>query len=393
MTGTDQSPKPPRVGVVGAGYWGPNLIRNLAELPGAPLAAVCDKQASRLEYVHARYPGVRLYDSFDALLESPEIDAVAIATPAETHARLAKQALERGKHVFVEKPLATTSAACLELAALAQARGLVLMVGHTFLHNDAVRWMKARLEAGELGEVLYLYSRRLNLGQVRQDINVVWNLAPHDISIMLYLLDERPARVTCAGHCFLQPGVEDVAFLTLEFGTLPGSSARRAAHIHVSWLDPNKVREVVVVGSKKMIVYDDVDPDHMIQVYDKGVDRVPVVTAGSTNGTATDPRERAETFGEFKLLLRTGDLLVPKIRFAEPLRNEMAHFVECVETGTEPLTGWLNGLEVVRVLEAADASLRAGGRPVEVDWSDVPPRQQPAARLQPAAPARGSSGR
>src|SRR5438093_1694384 len=177
--------QPARVGVVGAGYWGPNLIRNLAELPGAPLAAVCDVQPARLEYVRARYPSVALYQSLDDLLADDEINAVVIATPAETHARLARQALAAGKHVFVEKPLATASAAGRELAALADAGGLTLMVGHTFLHNDAVRWTKQRIDAGDLGDVLYLYSRRRNLGQVRQDINVVWNLAPHDVSIML----------------------------------------------------------------------------------------------------------------------------------------------------------------------------------------------------------------
>jgi predicted dehydrogenase len=239
---------------------------------------------------------------------------------------------------------------------------LTLMVGHTFLHNDAVRWTKQHIDSGDLGDVLYLYSRRLNLGQIRQDINVVWNLAPHDVSIMLYLVGERPQRVACSGQCFLQPGVEDVAFLTLEFAPLPDGHARRAAHVHVSWLDPHKVREVVVVGTRKMVVYDDVDADHMIQVYDKGVDRVPA---------SDDPfRKQVESYGEFKLMLRTGDLLVPKIRYAEPLRNEMAHFVDCIEHGKRPLTDAVNGWEVVRVLEAADESLRAGGAPVEIDWTD-----------------------
>jgi predicted dehydrogenase len=361
-------PLPARVGVVGAGYWGPNLIRNLAELPGSPLAAVCDKDPARLKYAGSRYPSAHGFSSFGEMLAGDTVNSVVIATPAETHHMLARQALEAGKHVFVEKPLATSTAACRDLAKLAHERDLVLMVGHTFLHNDAVRWVKSRIDEGDLGDVLYLYSRRLNLGQVRQDINVVWNLAPHDISIMLHLLGQRPTRVTCFGQCYLQQGVEDVAFLTLEFapisgasGSTGGSGARRAAHIHVSWLDPNKVREVVVVGTRKMIVYDDVDADQMIQVFDKGVDRVP------DNG-ARDPRERLETFGEFKLWLRWGDLTVPKLRVTEPLRNEMGHFVTCVETGAKPLTDAQNGHDVVRVLEAADESLRAGGTPVEIDW-------------------------
>ena len=382
-TATPLRPSIPRVGVVGAGYWGPNLIRNLAELPGSPLAAVADANPTRLDYIRARYPAVALYDAGATLFNAPGIDAVVIATPAETHYALAREALLAGKHVFVEKPLATSGAQCLELARIAHDRGLTLMAGHTFVHNDALRWTKQQLDAGTLGDVHYLYSRRLNLGQIRQDINVVWNLAPHDISIMGFLLDARPSRVSCAGYAYIQNGVEDVAFVTLEYPPITPAGTPRSAHIHVSWLDPHKVREVVVVGTRQMIVYDDVDADRVIQVYDKGVDRVPVPesTPGTPGGHATtDPRERAETYGEFKLLLRWGDLHIPRLRLGEPLRNEMAHFVHCVATGARPITDAVNGWEVVRVLEACDASLRARGAPVEIDWSvpaDAPPAFHP----------------
>jgi predicted dehydrogenase len=378
-TATPLRSSTPRVGVVGAGYWGPNLIRNLAELPGSPLAAVADANPARLDYIRARYPAVALYDAGATLFNAPGIDAVVIATPAETHYALAREALLAGKHVFVEKPLATSGAQCLELARIAHDRGLTLMAGHTFVHNDALRWTKQQLDAGTLGDVHYLYSRRLNLWQIRQDINVVWNLAPHDISIMGFLLDARPNRVSCAGYAYIQNGVEDVAFITLEYPPATPTGTPRSAHIHVSWLDPHKVREVVVVGTRQMIVYDDVDADRVIQVYDKGVDRVPVPesTSGTPGGHATtDPRERAETYGEFKLLLRWGDLHIPRLRLGEPLRNEMAHFVHCVATGARPITDAVNGWEVVRVLEACDASLRARGAPVEIDWSvpaDAPP--------------------
>ena len=361
-------PSTPRVGVVGAGYWGPNLIRNLTELPGSPLAAVADANPARLDAIRARYPAVTLHESGTALFADPGVDAVVIATPAETHYALACEALDHGKHVFVEKPLATTGADCLDLARRAEASGLTLMTGHTFLHNDALRWTRQQVVAGTLGEVMYLYSRRLNLGQVRQDINVVWNLAPHDISIMGFLTGARPVRASCAGYAYLQPGVEDVAFITLEYPPASPGAAPRSAHVHVSWLDPHKVREVVVVGTRQMIVYDDVDADRVIQVYDKGVDRVPAPGQVDGNGAA-DPRERAESYGDFKLMLRWGDLHVPRLRVTEPLRNEMAHFVHCVATGERPLTDAVNGWEVVRVLEACDHSLARGGAPVDIDWS------------------------
>ena len=360
-------PSAPRVGVVGAGYWGPNLIRNLTELPGAPLAAVADANPARLATIRARYPAITLHDSGTALFADPSVDAVVIATPAETHYALAGEALDHGKHVFVEKPLATSGDQCLDLARRADEAGLTLMTGHTFLHNDALRWTRQQVQSGTLADVMYLYSRRLNLGQVRQDINVVWNLAPHDISIMGFLTGARPIRVSCAGYAYLQPGVEDVAFVTLEYPPVTAGGASRSAHVHVSWLDPHKVREVVVVGTRQMIVYDDVDADRVIQVYDKGVDKVPTPGHADGNGGA-DLRERAESYGDFKLMLRWGDLHIPRLRVTEPLRNEMAHFIHCVASGDRPLTDAVNGWEVVRVLEACDQSLTRGGAPVEIDW-------------------------
>ena len=352
----------PQVAVVGSGYWGPNLTRNFAESPGRPLAAVCDLRPDRVQAMQQRYPWIRPFTSLDALLAAPGIEAVAIATPAETHYALARQALLAGKHVLVEKPLATSPAECAGLVELAHRQGLTLMVGHTFLYNPGLRYIRSLITNGELGDVLYVTSRRLNLGQVRQDVNVVWNLAPHDIAIVLYLLGQRPTRVIAQGLHLLRSTIADVAFLHFEF------AANQAAQVHVSWLDPRKVREVVVVGTRKMVVFDDVNLDQQVQVYDKGVEWV----GPDGNGRPAGRWDQFESYGEYQLLMRSGDLVVPRIRQAEPLREETAHFLDCIRRGVQPLSDGINGWEVVKVLAAASASMAAGGAASTLDWSDEP---------------------
>jgi predicted dehydrogenase len=330
------------VAVAGLGHWGPNLARNVAALSDAKLHTLCDVDRENLERMGRRYPGAKQQKDFSAVLADSDVDAVIIATPVHTHFELASAALKAGKHTFVEKPLAHTSEECRELIALAEQDSLILMVGHVFLYNAAVRKVKDYIESGELGEIYYIYSQRLNLGTVRQDVNALWNFAPHDISILCYWLDAEPEQVFARGYSYIQPGIEDVVFMTLDF---PGGVG---ANVHISWLDPNKVRRMTVVGSKKMIVYDDVSPDAKIVVYDKGVTKKP---------NSEQSLGSYETFGEFQLLLRAGDVLIPKIDFVEPLRSECQHFVECIQTGECPLTDGHNGLKVVQALEAASATL------------------------------------
>ena len=327
------------IAVVGLGHWGPNLARNFHRLSQATLHTLCDVDGYRLHRVGALYPDARLTSDFASLLADPDVDAVVLATPVHTHFKLASAVLRSGKHVFVEKPLARSSEEARQLVELADAQGLILMVGHVFLYNAAVRQVKAYIDSGELGDIYYIYAQRLNLGIVRQDVNALWNFAPHDISIINYWLDGAPVRVDAHGYAYLQSGIEDVVFLNLEY------AGGQAAGVHVSWLDPNKVRRMTVVGSKKMVVYDDVSPDAKIRLYDKGVDL-------RTNGLG-----QYATFGEFQLLVRAGDLLIPKVNFTEPLRSECQAFVDAIRTGDPPLADGRNGLAVVEVLEAADRAM------------------------------------
>ena len=338
------------IGVIGAGYWGPNLIRNFAAVDDCTLAVVCDQSRERLRAIERGYPLVRRVTQVEDMLGDTEVDAVAIATPAGSHFELARACLEAGKSVFVEKPLARTAAECEVLIQLARQRDLVLMVGHTFEFNAAVEYVEKMIAERVLGEVYYIYSQRLNLGVVRQDVNAMWNLAPHDISIALRWLKKMPRAVNARGYTYLQEGIEDVVYLTLEFDD------GVTVHIHVSWLDPNKVRRTTVVGSGKMVVYDDASTEAKIQIFDKGIDREHM--EGSLG--------EFDSFGKFQLTQRAGDVLIPRIDFREPLRRECDHFVRCVASGERATTDGENGLRVVRVLEAASQSLQRGGESVEL---------------------------
>ena len=337
------------IAVVGAGYWGPNLIRNFAAV--GKLVAVVDRDQARLDKQRSLYPGLHFTANLQEVLQNEAVQGVALATPADSHYDLAKKVLQAGKSVFVEKPLAQTVAECQDLIDLADERGVVLMVGHTFEFNAAVQYVEKCIEQNELGQIYYIYSQRLNLGVVRSDINALWNLAPHDISIALRWLKKMPVRVDARGYTYLQPGIEDVVYLNMEF------EDGVAVHVHVSWLDPGKVRRMTVVGSEKMIVYDDASTEAKIQLYDKGIDR------RGLDGSLGD----FDSFGKFQLIQRAGDVLIPRIDFAEPLRSECQHFVECVAEGKKPLTDGENGLRVVKVLEAASRSLAAGGASIELD--------------------------
>ena len=331
------------IAVVGCGYWGPNLARNFQQLKLARLAVLCDADLARAQELAVFYAQARAVANYADVLADPDVHAVALATPARSHFALARRALDSGKHVLVEKPLAMTAAECDELTALAAARGLTLMVGHTFEYNPAVWKIKDLIAAGHIGEVYYIYANRVNLGRVQSDINALWSIAPHDISIVLYLLEALPVAVSAHGASFLTAGIEDVVFMTLEF---PGNVL---VHIQASWLDPSKTRRMTVVGSQRMIVYDDVDNEGKIKIYDKGVYR------------KGDP-----AYGEFQYRVHSGDIHTPKIDMTEPLANECAHFVDCALTGKSPRTGGASGARTVRVLEAAQRSLERHGATVSL---------------------------
>ncbi|MCD6328625.1 Gfo/Idh/MocA family oxidoreductase [bacterium] len=322
------------IACVGGGAWGRNLFRIFGVLPTCHLTYCCDIDKGVLEKVLEASPDCKITCELSDMLCDKKVDAVAIATPAKLHYEHAKVALEAGKHVYVEKPMALSSAEAEELVELSEKKGLILMVGHLLLYHPAVTKLKQFIDAGYLGDVYYIYSQRTNLGKIRSDESALWSFAPHDISVAIYLLGQEPHRVSAEGRAYLQAGIEDVVFLTLHF---PDG---KMAHIQVSWLDPHKVRRLTVVGRDKMVVFDDMAPTEKLKIYDKGA-RLPSY----------------DSYGE-SITLRFGDILSPHLQMKEPLRMECEHFVDCVATGKRPLTDGRDGLRVVRVLEAADAALR-----------------------------------
>jgi predicted dehydrogenase len=339
------------VGIAGVGYWGSKLVRNLYDAPNCRLVAISDPDPARVRASTQRYPGsIGVADVRD-LVARDDVEAVVLATPAALHHEHARLAMEAGKHVLVEKPLGLSSAECDDLVALAKASGVVLMVGHTFLYSEPVRRLRSMIQGGELGDILYIYGLRVNLGVIREDLNALWNFGPHDISILLYLVNELPLRVSARQFSLLNRRLEDVAFLVLEF------PSGVVGHVHDSWLDPRKRREFTVVGSSKMAVYDDTSADAPLRIFDKGVTQLPELG---------DRRESQEGYADFKLKLRAGDVLMPHIEAREPLSVEIEHFLECVATGQEPLTGGAHGREVVAVLEAAERSSALHGAAVDV---------------------------
>lgn len=336
------------VAVVGYGYWGPNLVRNFWETPGARLICVCDLRKDRLTAVHARYPAVNITDNFEEVLRDPRVDAVAIATPAAAHFKLTMQALLAGKHVFVEKPMASTSDEARRMVEEAARRRLVLAVDHTFVHTGAVRKMRELVQDG-LGDVYYYDSVRVNLGLFQHDVSVIWDLAVHDLSIMDYVLPERPVAVSATGMSHVAGEPANIAYLNLFF------ESKLIAHIHVNWLAPVKVRRTLIGGSSKMILYDDLEPSEKIKVYDKGI---------TLNG---NPQKNGEKVYQMLVGYRTGDMYAPHLDLGEALSIELRQFVECIERNEQPVADGNAGLRVVRILEAATQSLAERGRLVELE--------------------------
>jgi predicted dehydrogenase len=336
--------------VVGLGYWGPNWVRVISQLQRAERVVCCDLSAARREQIARLYPEVTTTDSLEQVLNDPAIEAVVVATPVASHYEMARRCLEAGKSVLVEKPIAMSLKQARDLVFLAHERECTLMVGHTFEYSAPVLKARELIESGELGDILYISSVRANLGLFQRDINVAWDLATHDISIILMLLGRMPEAVSCQGQSHYRGNVEDVALLTLHF---PGGII---AFIHVSWLDPNKIRRATIVGSRKMVVYDDTALQEKIRVYDKGVTVQP----------------HYNTYGEFQLSYRYGDIQIPRIEEAEPLKVECEHFLDSIQSGTLPRTDGMSGLRVVSVLEAADISLSRGGQCIPISEEVLP---------------------
>ena len=337
------------IGVIGYGYWGPNLVRNFMEAPGSTVSVVCDLSADRLAQARRRYPSIKTTDDYAVLLGDPAVAAVAIATPVSSHFTLAMQALKAGKHVLVEKPLAANSAQAVQLIEEAAGRKRVLMVDHTFVYTGAVRAIRELVSSGALGDIFYYDSVRVNLGLFQHDVNVIWDLAVHDLAILDFVLASKPSAVSATGISHIHGQPENVAYITLFFPD------NQIAHLHVNWLAPVKVRRTLIGGSDKMIVYDDLEPSEKVKIYDKGVTL-------SASG---------EQVYELLVSYRSGDMWAPKLDDSEGLRREALHFIDCIENNKQPETDGHAGLRVVRVLEAADQSLASRGKLIEIDEAHV----------------------
>ena len=333
-----------RLALVGCGHWGSNYLRILQFMEGAEVVSVCDLEEGPLKRIAKQYPNLKIVKEFSFLLKDPQIDALLIATPASTHYQLVKEALKATKHVLVEKPLALSVGEAQELVDEAERSKRILMVGHTFLYNPAVRKMKEYIKNGVLGKIYYLQAVRTHLGLIRDDVSSVWDLAPHDVSIFSYLLDREPTKVSAVGVSHLKQNLEDVAFVNLFYDT------NILGNIHISWVDSNKLRQVAVIGSKARILFDDLNPLEKLRIFEKGV-------------SLDKPYD---TFGEFQLLLRDGDIISPKVEPEEPLRNVCLDFIRSIQTGKKPLADGANGLEVVRTMCAVHHSIEHEGAPVTV---------------------------
>jgi predicted dehydrogenase len=333
------------IGMIGCGYWGPNLLRNFAESEAAEVRAICDLDTARLAAIGRRYPAARATSDYAELLKDPGIAAVVIATPVATHFPIARQALQAGKHVLIEKPLTASVREAEELIDLAAQNGLTLMVDHTFVYTGAVRKIKEIVDRGDLGELLYFDSNRINLGLFQRDINVVWDLAPHDLSIMDYIIGRQPQGLSAIGSCHIEQGIENIAYVLLKFAD------EFIAHFHFNWLSPVKIRRTLIAGTRKMILYDDIEPTEKVRVYDKGVT--------STRGDG-DKEAAYQTLVSY----RTGDVWAPKLDPTEALRYVCDEFLEAIQETRPPLTDGAAGLRVVRLLEAAQQSIKQGGRAI-----------------------------
>lgn len=333
-----------KIGVIGCGYWGPNLIRNFIEIPETTVVAVADLDNSRLDHIHTCYPQIPNFTHDFRALFTMDLDAVVISTPPQTHFSIAEQCLKNGLHVLVEKPLTVSSHEARKLIKIAKKHNRILMVGHTFEYNPAVHALKEMIVSGELGKIHYIDAVRASLGLLHPTLNVIWDLAPHDISILIHLLDQMPTSISSNGVAYIQNNVEDIAYLTLMFPN------NLLSHIRLSWLDPCKTRRITVIGSKKMVVYDDVESHEKIKVYDKRVKAI----------------RRTDTFGDFQFAYHYGSVVSPFIRLEEPLRLECQHFLDCILENKTPLTNGDNGLRIVEVIEAAQQSLKNGGTHIDI---------------------------